>query len=71
MHHMHTSNYLFDIISIKRQLELNLRKKYDINVVAISENGKVSVTIDPYRPLGASERLVAIANTDKLSKMTR
>jgi trk system potassium uptake protein TrkA len=53
----------------KSLVELNLRKKYDINVVAISENGKVSVTIDPYRPLGASERLVVIANTDKLAKL--
>lgn len=55
----------------KSLVELNFRKKYDVNVVAISENGQVSVNIDPYRPLGASERLVVIGNTDKLSKMTR
>jgi trk system potassium uptake protein TrkA len=55
----------------KSLVELHLRKKYDVNVVAILENGQVSVNIDPYRPLSATGRLVDIGNTEKLSKMTR
>lgn len=49
--------------------ELKLRKKYEINVVAILKDKKVTVNIDPERPLSKEERLIIIANTNKLSRL--
>lgn len=53
----------------KSLIDLNLRKKYDINVVAIRNNQDISVTIDPSAPLKKEEKLVVIADTDKLRKL--
>lgn len=53
----------------KNLIELNLRKKYDINVVAIRENGKVTVGVDPKKPLAKGMSLTLIANTAKLSRL--
>lgn len=53
----------------KSLLELNLRKKYSINIVAVIENGKVSVKIDPEKPLNKTMRLIVIADTAKLRKL--
>jgi len=53
----------------KNLIELNLRKKYSINVVAIRKADMVSVDIDPQAPLQAEEKLIVIANTEKLSKL--
>lgn len=53
----------------KSLLELNLRKKYSINIVAIIENGKVSVKVDPENPLNKTMRLIVIADTAKLRKL--
>ena len=53
----------------KSLLELNLRKKYSINVVAITQANEVSVTIDPEKPLEKSMKLIVIANVAKLSKL--
>lgn len=50
-------------------IELNLRKKYGINVVAAIQEGKVSVNIDPAQPLSGDMRLIVIANPAKLEKM--
>ena len=50
-------------------VELNLRKKYTINVVALNRDGEISVSIDPHAPLLASDKLIVIANTDKLAKL--
>lgn len=50
-------------------LELNLRRKYSINIVAIKEKGEVTVDIDPEKELGASMKLIVIGNTAKLSKL--
>ena len=49
--------------------ELDLRRKYGINVVAIMQDGAAHVTIDPEKPLQASMQLVVIANTARLSKL--
>lgn len=49
--------------------ELDLRKKYGINIVAVHEGERVTVGIDPERPLTASMRLIVIARTDKLGKL--
>ena len=53
----------------KNLLELNLRKKYSINVVAVIEHGKANVMIDPETPLKKSMRLIVIADTAKLRKL--
>ena len=53
----------------KNLIELNLRKKYSVNVVAIIEGEKVNTNIDPQMPLTTSMRLIVIANPAKLSKL--
>ena len=52
----------------KNLLELNLRKKYALNVVAIRDGERVEVTIDPEKPLKSSMKLIVIANTSQLNK---
>ena len=53
----------------KSLLELDLRKKYSINIVSVIEDGKASVIIDPEKPLKKSMRLIVIADTAKLRKL--
>lgn len=53
----------------KSLLELNLRKKYQINVVAIKRGDKLSVNINPEEKLTESSSLVVIANPGRLSKL--
>ena len=53
----------------KNLIELNLRKKYSVNVVAIHKGESVSVDIDPHTPLQADDKLIVIVNTKKLSKL--
>ncbi len=53
----------------KTLMELNLRKKYGINVVAIKRGKAVSTVIDPEAPLEADMELIVIANTSKLGKL--
>lgn len=50
-------------------MELNLRKKYSINVVAIIEDKNVRVNIDPEMPLQPSMKMIVIADTAKLGKL--
>lgn len=53
----------------KNLIELNLRKKYSINVVAIRNDETVTVDIDPREALNESNKLIVIANTEKLAKL--
>lgn len=53
----------------KTLMELNLRKKYSINVVAIIEDKSVRVNIDPELPLQPSMKMIVIADTAKLGKL--
>jgi len=53
----------------KNLIELNLRKKYGINIVAIKKGEMVSVNINPEQPLEAETTLIVIANTNKLGKL--
>ncbi len=53
----------------KNLLELNLRKKYGINVVAIKRGKSVSTIIDPELPFESDMGLIVIANTSKLGKL--
>ena len=53
----------------KTLIELSLRKKYSINVVAIRNGNKISTTVDPALPLEKGMQLIVIANTIKLQKL--
>ena len=54
----------------KNLIELNLRKKFGINVVAVRKGEKVDVAIDPNSNLCKEDVLVVIVNTAKLSKLS-
>ena len=53
----------------KNLIELNLRKKYGFNIVAIKKGEKVSVTVNPEQVLDGDTTLIVIANTAKLGKL--
>lgn len=53
----------------KSLIDLNLRKKYAINVVAIKNGVSISCTIDPEKPLEENTSLVIIGDNDKIAKM--
>ena len=53
----------------KNLIELNLRKKYGFNIVAIKKGEKVTVNINPEQVLDAQTTLIVIANTTKLEKL--
>lgn len=53
----------------KNLIELNLRKKYGFNIVALKKGEKVNVTISPEQPLEADTTLIVIANVAKLGKL--
>lgn len=53
----------------KNLIELDLRKKYSINVVAIRKGESVRVDIDPLERLEKEENLIVIANPRKLSEL--
>ena len=49
--------------------QLNLRKKYSMNVVAIRKGTMLATDIDPQMPLEKEMKLIVIANVEKLKKM--
>ncbi len=53
----------------KNLLELKLRQKYAMNVVAIIQDKNVCVDINPEKPLKKNTKLIVIANISKLSKL--
>ncbi|MBO5333546.1 MAG: TrkA family potassium uptake protein [Clostridia bacterium] len=53
----------------KNLIELNLRKKYSINVIAIQQDNNVTTEIDPNKPLEQTMKLIVVANRNKLEKM--
>ena len=53
----------------KTILELNLRKKYSINIVAICQGDEVCTNIEPEKVLETTMKLIVIANPSKLSKL--
>ncbi len=53
----------------KTLVELDLRKKYSINVVAIRHENVVTVDIDPQKPLVYGMELIVIGNTTKLNNL--
>lgn len=53
----------------KSLIELNLRKKYSINVVAVLKGDEVITSIDPEMPLTENMKLIIIADVNKLEKL--
>ena len=53
----------------KTLIELNLRKKYAINVIAIRQVNGLEINIDPTMKLDKNMQLVVITNTSKISKL--
>ncbi len=53
----------------KNLIELDLRKKYSMNVVAIINGERVITDIDPTAPLTTTQKLIVIAKTEKLKKL--
>lgn len=53
----------------KNLIELSLRKKYSINVVAVRKDDEISTTVDPAMPLEKNMQLIVIAKTTKLQKL--
>ncbi len=53
----------------KTLLQLALRKKYSINVVAIKQGEEIYIDIDPEKILNKDMKLIVIADTAKLNKL--
>ena len=53
----------------KNLIELNLRKKYGINVIAMKQGDEVVIDLDPTLPLSKESQLIIIAHTSKLEKL--
>ena len=53
----------------KNLIDLALRRRYGINVVAIRRGEDISVNIDPNKPFTKDTKLLVIANTDKFQKL--
>ena len=70
-----TSNFSLVEIAVKPEwvgqnlIELNLRKKYSINVIAIQHDNDVTTEIDPNKPLEQTMKLIVVANRNKLEKL--
>ena len=55
----------------KNLLELELRKRHKLNVVALVQSGNTITDIDPEEPLAANMKLVVIANVEKLNRLLK
>lgn len=53
----------------KNLMELHLRRKYGVNVVAIRQGENLITNIDPEKPLEKSSTLLVIANPARLGKL--
>lgn len=54
----------------KTLADLNLRKKYSMNVIAIQHNNDVTTSIDPNAPLEESMKMIVVADRNKLEKFS-
>ena len=53
----------------KTLVELNLRKKYGVNVIALRQAESLQINIDPLMKLTKEMQLVVITNTSKIAKL--
>ena len=52
-------------------IQLNLRRKYGINIVAVRKAGIVQTEVNPETPLTADMKLIVLADTKKLAKLSK
>lgn len=52
----------------KSIIEIDIRKKYDINILAIKENGKINVKVSPQTVLTSNKTLLVIGEYKTLQK---
>jgi trk system potassium uptake protein TrkA len=55
----------------KSLIELNMRKRYGVNAIAINQNGKLNINIDPNMQLTEDMKLIVIADVKQIKKMTK
>ena len=55
----------------KTLIELDLRKKYGINIVAVRQGDDLEINIDPNTKLTSEMKLVVITNKEKLNKLKK
>lgn len=55
----------------KTLVELNLRKKFGINVIALRQPNHLQINIDPAMKLDDTMKLIVIANASKISKLVK
>lgn len=55
----------------KNLIQLNLRRKYGINIVAMRQGDVVTADVNPELPLTADMKLIVIADTKKLAKLNK
>lgn len=53
----------------KTLIDLSLRKRYSINVVAVRKDENITTIVEPSLPLEKGMELIVIANTSKLQKL--
>ena len=53
----------------KTLVELNLRKKLGVNVIAIRNGENLQTNVDPFAPLDASMQMLVIVNKSKINKL--
>lgn len=53
----------------KNLLELNFRKKYLLNVIAIKENDEININIDPHISLNQNMKLIVVGNKNRIFKI--
>ncbi len=53
----------------KNLFELNFRKKYSLNIIAIKDEGKININVDPNIPLNENMKLIVVGNRNKIKKI--
>ena len=53
----------------KNLIELDLRKRYGVNIIAVKKGGKVNINVNPEQVMDADTTLIVIANTAKLGRL--
>ena len=53
----------------KTLLELNFRKKYNLNVIAVKENDIININVNPNALLNENMKLVVVGNKNKIVKI--
>ena len=55
----------------KSLIDLELRKKYNVNVIALKEGEKMTIDINPNKKLDKNTKLVILAHANKIKKLSK